>query len=517
MTDSAGNGNQKYTCAVTMADRGEACATAAWLAIRPLARTHIDSDLAHWNLPMSDLYDRLISERENPELLSRASAYGTAYLRDVDSRAVYPTHDAVDALSTFSEPLPPAGTDAAELLATLHTHGSPATVAQMGGRYFGMVNGGVIPAALAARVLGDHWDQNPALYALSPVAATLEQVCEDWLTDLLGLPADTALGVVSGSSIAIFSALAAARWRLLNNLGWDVNARGLLGAPALRVITSTHTHGTVKKAIALLGFGLDNIEWVEVDEQGRLDADRMPDLDASCLVILQAGNVNSGAFDPFARLCRRARDVGAWVHVDGAFGLWAAANPAMAELTAGLADADSWSADGHKTLNTPYDNGLVLTRDRDALINALQLSGDYVVWGAARDNMLYTPEMSRRARGVELWAALKSLGCEGVAELVQTLHDRACQFATELPAAGFRVLNNVVYNQVLVKAASDEQTDAVIAAVQRSGECWVGGSSWFGERVMRISVCNWRTTPHDVTRSVAAMSKALDAVSSTAS
>ncbi|MEM7378026.1 MAG: pyridoxal-dependent decarboxylase [Pseudomonadota bacterium] len=458
---------------------------------------------------MRPLIDRLRRERQQPELLQQASAYGAAYLDQVDARRVYPEDGAVDALAGFREPLPASGTPATSVLDTLHHLGSPGTVAQLGGRYFGMVNGGVLPAALAARVLGDHWDQNPALYALSPTVATLEDVCETWLNALLGLPEETTLGVVSGSSIAIFSALAAARWRLLHNAGWDVNAQGLWGAPRLRVITSTHTHGTVKKAIALLGFGLDAVEWVEVDREGRLDPARLPELDARCLVILQAGNVNSGAFDPFEVVCERARAAGAWVHIDGAFGLWAAANPAMTALTGGMATAHSWSADGHKTLNTPYDSGLVFSADREALVGALQLSGDYVVWGTARDNMLYTPEMSRRARGVELWAALKSLGREGVAELVQTLHERAAQFASELPATGLTVLNEVVFNQVLVCADSDAKTDALIEALQRSGDCWVGGSSWFGRRVMRISVCNWCTTAEDVSRTVDAMHRAL--------
>ncbi|MEM9603709.1 MAG: aminotransferase class V-fold PLP-dependent enzyme [Pseudomonadota bacterium] len=458
---------------------------------------------------MRPVIDRLRREREQPELLRQAGAYGAAYLEQVDARRVYPDDDAVAALTGFQEPLPTDGTPAASVLDALHTLGSPGTVAQLGGRYFGMVNGGVLPAALAARVLGDHWDQNPALYALSPTVATLEDVCETWLNTLLDLPENTTLGVVSGSSIAIFAALAAARWRLLQNAGWDINARGLWGAPRLRVITSSHTHGTVKKAIALLGFGLDGVEWVEVDAEGRLDLAHLPELDAHCLVILQAGNVNSGAFDPFDTVCDRARAAGAWVHIDGAFGLWAAANPAMADLTRGMALANSWSADGHKTLNTPYDSGLVFSADREALVGALQLSGDYVVWGSARDNMLYTPEMSRRARGVELWAALKSLGRAGVAELVQSLHERAVQFADALPATGLQVLNDVVFNQVLVCADSDAETDALIAALQRSGECWVGGSSWFGRRVMRISVCNWCTTAEDVSRTVDAMRRAL--------
>ncbi len=458
---------------------------------------------------MSTLLNRLRKEREDSSLTTRAADHGAAYLSTVDSRTVYPSPGAIAQLATFHEPLPQGGTDAHDLLDTLHSVGSPGTVAQMGGRYFGMVNGGVLPAALAARLLGDHWDQNPALYALSPTVATLEDICEQWLGELLDLPDGTAMGLVSGSSLAIVSALAAARWRLLSELGWDINARGLNGAPALRVITSTHTHGTVKKAVAMLGFGLDSIEWVDVDAQGRLNADTLPKLDNHCLIILQAGNVNSGAFDPFERVCSLAREAGAWVHVDGAFGLWAAACEDMRELTVGLNKANSWSADSHKTLNTPYDSGMVLTRDREALVNALQLSGDYVMWGEARDNMLYTPDMSRRARAIELWAALKSLGRDGVDELVQTLHTRAKQFAAELPTAGFEVLNDVVYNQVLVRAVDDQTIDSVIDRVQRSGVCWVGGSSWFDQRVMRISVCNWCTTSHDVSRSVAAMAEAL--------
>lgn len=390
------------------------------------------------------------------------------------------------------------------MLQQLHEIGSPATVAQTGGRYFGFVNGGVVPASLAARWLSDFWDQNTALQVMSPIAAKLESVCEGWLRELLGLPDRVVAGFVSGSSVAILCGLAAGRWRLLQYAGWDVNKRGLNGAPAIRVVAGRHAHGTVLKAIAVLGLGTDNIEWVEVDEQGRMCADCLPELDDRTLLILQAGNVASGAFDPFAKICAKAREAGSWVHIDGAFGLWAAGSEQLRHLTDGVELGNSWSVDGHKTLNTPYDSGIALCDDREALVAALQASGSYIEYGEQRDGMLYTPEMSRRARAVELWAALKFLGREGVDELVLGLHQRAVQAADELRAAGFEILNDVVFNQVLIACESDELTQRIMQLAQQSGECWAGGSQWFGRAVIRLSVCSWVTTAEDISRTVRA-------------
>jgi glutamate/tyrosine decarboxylase-like PLP-dependent enzyme len=404
--------------------------------------------------------------------------------------------------------MPQLPSAAENVLRQLHRNGSPATVAQTGGRYFGFVNGNSVPAGLAARWLADTWDQNAALQVMSPIAAKLEQVCEGWLCELLGLPEETVAGFVGGTSVATLCGLAAARFFLLERLDWDVNAKGLFGAPPIRVVTSEQAHGSVYKALALIGIGRDNIELVSVDSEGRIDVASVPALDSRTLLILQAGNVNSGSFDDCETLCARARETGAWVHVDGAFGLWAAASEQKRYLTKGIEQADSWSVDGHKTLNTPYDCGIVLCRHRDALMSALQASGSYLQFSDTRDGMSYVPDMSRRARGVELWATLKYLGSHGVAELVDGLCDRATQFAEGLCAQGFRILNDVVFNQVLVACDSSEETQATVEHIQRSGVCWCGTTTWFGETAIRISVCSWATTAEDVERSIAAFVEA---------
>ncbi len=451
-----------------------------------------------------DIRKRMFDEMGNMNAFDAARDAAYSYAGQAFERNVFPDQQALENLSRFDEPLPDEPGDALEILRQLDTWGSPATVAQIGGRYFGLVNGGVIPAALAVRWLTDFWDQNTPLYLASPVASRLEQVTEGWLRELLGLPDGSVAGFVSGSSLSILCGLAAARQRNFARLGWDFNHRGFTGAPRLRLIAGRQAHGTVSKAIALLGFGLDNVEWVQADSQGRIDSGQVPELDKSSILLLQAGNVNSGAFDNFEILCGKARDAGAWVHVDGAFGLWAAGSERMKHLTRGIELADSWSFDGHKTLNTPYDSGVIMCRDRDALVNALHASGAYITWSNNRDSMLHTPEMSRRARIFELWAALKYLGKAGVDDLVYGLHLRARQFAQELEQQGFEVLNDVVFNQVLVASGSDAETDKIIERIQHSGECWVGGTLWCERRVIRISVCSWATTADDVSRSVRA-------------
>ena len=453
-------------------------------------------------------------EQQSKSLLEQAKGYAYEYADGAAQRNVFPSKQALANLEQFVEDLPASSGDATAILKQLHEYGSPATTAQTGGRYFGFVNGGILPVTLATKWLSDFWDQNTALYAMSPIASKLEEICERWLRQLFGLPDSTVAGFVSGTSSAILCGLAAARYRLLQNQGWDFNQQGHNGAPALRIIAGRHIHGAVTKAVALLGFGLDNIEWVEGDDQGRILPEQLPQLDGSCIVLLQAGNVNSGSFDPFDGICDRANEVGAWVHIDGAFGLWAGATKRLKHLTQGMEKAHSWSVDGHKTLNTPYDSGILLCRDRDALIMALQASGAYLNFSKNRDGMLYTPEMSRRARAIELWAALKYLGADGVDELVYGMHERALQFAEELGAAGFEILNDVVFNQVIVAPADkDAETDKILAAIQDSGECWVGGSVWQGKKVIRVSVCSWVTSPEDVSRSVQAFIKARDTIS----
>jgi glutamate/tyrosine decarboxylase-like PLP-dependent enzyme len=439
-----------------------------------------------------------------------AQEFAHQYLDQVLDRHVFPTPTGVAPLETFAETLPEKTSTAVATINFLAQHGADATIPGLGGRYFGFVTGSALPAGLAAKQLGTFWDQNAAMYVMSPVASQLETVVEGWLRDLFNLPAETRAGFVSGTSMANFCGLAAARYRLLKRQGWDVNQRGLWGAPPLRIVTSKEAHSTVKKAISLLGFGQENIEWVEVDDQGCLITGELPQLDERTILILQAGNVNTGAFENFELLCQRAKEKGAWVHVDGAFGLWANASQRLKHLTGGMEEASSWAVDGHKTLNTPYDCGLVLCADGDALAAALHMTGDYIITSEARDGMYFTPEMSRRSRVIELWACMKFLGREGIDQLITTLHDRARQFAQGLrESPGFEVINDVVFNQVLVACKTDELTGRVLEKIQELRVCWVGGSRWQNRRVIRVSVCSWATTERDVDLSIASFAEAL--------
>lgn len=456
--------------------------------------------------------DQMRSDLADKAVFEQARSYAYDYMDKVSDRSVTPSEEALKGLGIFDEPLPERSCSPSEILRLLHENGSPATIAQTAGRYFGFVNGSSTPAALAAKWLSDVWDQNAALYVISPIASQLEAVCEKWVGGLLGLPEETAAGFVSGTSIATACGLAAGRNEILKRQGWDVTSKGLFGAPPVRVVLGEQAHATVFKALALIGLGRDRVERVPVDDQGRMLADKMPELDANTLVVAQAGNVNSGAFDPLDEICEKARKAGAWVHIDGAFGLWAAASNTKRHLTKGIEKADSWSVDAHKTLNAPYDCGIILCKNRNALITSLQATGSYILYSDKRDGMLYTPEMSRRARGIELWATLRFFGRNGVEELVDGLCDRALQFAELLSVNGFRIKNDVVFNQVLVACDSPEDTKSVLENIQKSGECWCGGAVWKGEPVIRISVCSWATTPQDVERSVDAFVKARNEV-----
>ncbi len=446
------------------------------------------------------------------DLFEQAKSYAYDYMDGVFERNVFPTETALKNLVAFDEPLPAAPGDPTAMLHMLHEYGSPATVTHTGGRYFGLVVGSVFPPVMAAKWLADAWDQISTLYVSSPVLSKLETVCEKWLLELLGLPEGCVAGFVSGTSMATLCGLAAGRHEILKRAGWDVNSQGLFGAPPLRVVVGAEAHGTVFKALALLGLGKDRVEMVPVDEQGRMIAARVPELDRNTLVILQAGNVNSGSFDPLDEICDRANAAGAWVHIDGAFGLWAAASAEKHHLTRGLEKADSWSVDGHKTLNTPYDSGIILCKQPEALAAAMQATGSYILYSENRDGMLYTPEMSRRSRGVELWATLKTIGKSGVEDLVNGLCARAGQFASQISAHGFHVLNEIVFNQVLVACNSPEETFATLKNLQQSGECWCGSANWHNTPVIRVSVCSWATTSEDIERSVAAFVKAREAV-----
>ena len=445
---------------------------------------------------------------DREDLLTNASERGARYLRGIRQRSVAPNETAVAALQRFAEPLPSGPTDAAEVLKQLDVVGSPATMANAGGRFFGFVNGGSVPAALAANVLAAAWDQNAALRVMSPVAAALEDVAIGWIRELLGLPGEAAGSFVTGATMANMTCLMAARHALLAKCGWDVEAQGLFGAPAFQVIVGDEVHASLRKALAMAGLGRDRVMSVPTDSQGRMRSDAFPKLTAPALICIQAGNVNTGAFDPAHEICAAAQDSGSWVHVDGAFGLWAACAPERAYLMAGFGEADSWATDAHKWLNVPYDSGLAFVRDGASLYQALNLQAAYLTPGALRDPMQWTPESSRRARGIEVWAALKSLGRAGLADLVERTCKHAERFAEGLRAAGHSVLNDVVINQVLVRFKDDETTQAVIEAVQRDGTCWCGGTVWHGQRAMRISVSSWLTDEEDVEWSLDAILRA---------
>jgi glutamate/tyrosine decarboxylase-like PLP-dependent enzyme len=442
-------------------------------------------------------------EADATTLLADAAWRAARYLAGLQHRSVAPSPEALAGLARLAPSFPEQGLAAERVLALLDEAGSPATLATAGPRFFGFVIGGALPAALAASALAAAWDQNAGLRATSPVAAALEDAAIAWLLDVLGLPAGTGVGFVTCATTANWSGLAAARHALLARQGWNVEARGLIGAPPLRVVVGDEVHVSMLKALALVGLGSERVERVPVDGQGRMRADAVPDLDERTILCLQAGNVNTGAFDPAGPIIERARAAGAWVHVDAAFGLWARASPSLAPLAAGLEGACSWATDAHKWLNVPYDCGLVFCRDAAALRAAMRPPGAaYLAEGEAREPDQYVPEFSRRARGIEVWAALLSLGRRGLSDLIDRTCAHARRFASGLRADGHQVLNDVVLNQVLVSFGSPVRTRRVIEEVQRGGVLWCGGSVWQGHTAMRISVSGWATTAADVERSL---------------
>lgn len=438
-------------------------------------------------------------------LLTETSQRAMRYLADLPERNVAPTPAAIQQLQKFDEPLPDQPSDPLATLRLLDEFGSPATVATAGPRYFGFVTGGSVPAALAANWLAGAWDNNGGLAIMSPITARLEEIALRWLVDLLGLPTGTGGGFVTGATMANFTAICAARHALLQRQGWDVEAQGLFDAPPLTVVVGDEVHVSVLKALALAGLGRERVVRVPVDGQGRMRVDALPALNERTLLITQAGNVNTGACDPIREICARAQGSGTWVHVDGAFGLWAAATPSRSHLVEGVAAADSWATDGHKWLNVPYDSGIVFCRNADALRGAMGSSAAYLIQGDSREPYHFTPEMSRRARGVEVWAALRSLGRAGVAEMIERNCQCAALFASGLRDAGYEILNEVVLNQVMVSFGDDVRTREVISAVQNEGTCWAGGTTWRSRAAMRISVSSWATTFDDVERSLEAM------------
>jgi glutamate/tyrosine decarboxylase-like PLP-dependent enzyme len=438
-------------------------------------------------------------------LLFSAVERAVQYLSELDNRAVSPAPDAIARLAELGGPLPDEPSDPNALLALLDEIGSAATTATAGGRYFGFVVGGTLPAALAANWLATAWDNDAGMSIVSPVGAAVEEIARGWLLDVLRLPAESGIGFVTGGTMANLACLAAARNAVLGRAGWDVEANGLFGAPPVTVVVGDEAHVSIFKALGLLGFGRERVVRVPVDRQGRMLADGLPALDGPAIVCAQAGNVNTGAIDPVGEIAAWIKGSGAWLHVDGAFGLWAAAAPERAHLVAGVDAADSWAVDAHKWLNVPYDSGIAIVRDGEALRRAMAAGASYLVASDTREPDQYTPEMSRRARGVEVWAALRSLGRSGLAGLIERCCRHASRFADGLRAAGYEILNDVTLNQVLVSFGDDATTRRVIAAIQADGTCWCGGTTWQGRSAMRISVSSWATTDQDVERSLEAM------------
>jgi glutamate/tyrosine decarboxylase-like PLP-dependent enzyme len=446
------------------------------------------------------------------ELLDAAAAHAAAFLESLPERPVRPDAGPAAMRETLPAALPEDPIDARRVLDELVAAADPGVIAMPSPRFFGFVIGGALPAALTADWMVSAWDQPAGLASPTPAAAVIEEIAGAWVLDLLRLPAGASFAFVTGCQMAHATALAAARHRLLERAGWDVEADGLAGAPRIRVLAGEERHVTVDRALRLIGLGTACVEPVPVDERGAMLAgplaERLAAGDGPALVCAQAGNVNTGAVDPLDPICDAAREAGAWVHVDGAFGLWAAASPSRRELLRGCERADSWATDAHKWLNVPYDCGIVVVADRAAHRAAMAVQAAYLQQGEeVREAMDWTPEFSRRARSVPVYAALRSLGRSGVAELVDRLCDCAERFADRLGAEpGLEVLAQGL-NQVLVRPQGD--VDAIVRAIQEDGTCWVSGTTWRGVRCIRISVCNWQTTFADVDRSVDAISAQL--------
>lgn len=439
------------------------------------------------------------------ELLAEAARRAGRYVEDVHRRPVVPTPTGLAGLDRFVEQLPEHPSDPRHTLALLDDAGSPATVASTGPRYFGFVTGGTLPIALAAGWLGMAWDQNAALPVMSPVAARLHEITRAWLVQLFGLPETTAAAFVSGATMANVAALTAARDHQLSTLGWDVQSHGLCGAPQLTIVVGERAHSTLFKALGLIGLGRDRVHRVPADDQGRLRAELLPHVDGPAVVCAQAGEVNTGAFDPFPDVATWAREHNAWLHIDGAFGLWALADPTRRHLADGLAEADSWATDAHKWLNVGYDSGIVLVRNPQHLQRSFASVAGYLPLEDGFEAMHHTPQSSQRARQVEIWAALRCLGRTGLAELVATCCRQARRISLALAQSGLDILNDVVLNQVLVSAGDDETTRHLIAAIQADGTCWCGPTTWNGRLAMRISVSGWNTTDRDADRSAEAI------------
>ncbi|MET9269058.1 aminotransferase class V-fold PLP-dependent enzyme [Kribbella sp. NPDC003557] len=453
--------------------------------------------MVDWEGPLTEAYER-----------------ATAYLDGLPERRVGPRASASELREALGGPLPAGPTDPRKVVARLAEGVEDGLLPSGSGRFFGFVFGGATPASLAADWLTATWDQNAGLYAASPAAAVVEEVAAAWLVELYGLPTGTSVGFVTGAQMANFTGLAAARHEVLRRAGWDVERDGLVGAPPIRVLAGAERHDTIDRALRFLGLGTNCIVPIAVDDQGRMRVDALDEAltdDVPQIVCAQVGNVNTGAIDPLPQICARAHEHGAWVHVDGAFGLWAAVSEQLSPLVDGIELADSWASDAHKWLNVPYDSGLVLCAHPEPHRAAMSIRAAYLIQdeNGERDPLDYNPEFSRRARGIPVYAAIRALGRSGIAEIVDRSHAMALRFAGALRTEGVEVLNEVVLNQVLVRFGDDELTRRVVTAVQREGTCWMSGTTWQGRAAMRISVTNWTTDEADIDRSAAAVIRCL--------
>lgn len=464
---------------------------------------------------------------DRSDLLKRTADLALEFLEGLPERRVGPVISIDELRVSLGGPLPEQGEDPRETIEHLVRAADPGLVAMPGPRYFGFVIGGHVPAALAADWLTSTWDQNAGLYVTSPANAVVEEVAAGWLLEILGLPRTASVGFTTGCMMANFTALAAARHSVLARVGWDVERRGLYDAPEIDVVVSGEAHVTIHAALQMLGLGRDRVKRVATDSQGRMREDSLREVLKVCfgplIVCAQAGNVNTGSFDPLeeiADLVHNHRGAGGWLHVDGAFGLWAAASPPLAPLVQGAGLADSWATDGHKWLNVPYDSGIVIVNDPESHRQAMTIAAPYLIQteGRERDPFDYVPEFSRRARGFTVWAALRSLGRQGIAEMVERCCAMARRFEERLQGEpGVEILNDVVLNQVLVRfhpadgGDSDAFTREVVSRVQADGTCWLSGTTWHGIGAMRISVSNWSTSEEDVDQSAAAILRAMRA------
>ncbi|WP_445362724.1 pyridoxal phosphate-dependent decarboxylase family protein [Microbulbifer sp. ANSA003] len=445
------------------------------------------------------------------EVLSLAARYAEEYVSDIRDRRVSPSAFDIDQMQFFNSDLARAGEPAEAVVESLHRYGSPATVASTGGRFFGLVVGGATPASMGAAVMNAVWDQVAVLEASAPSAIYLERIAANWILELLTLPVESSVGFTTGSSMANMVCLAAARNTLYQKLNIDLAKSGLAGAPLLRIVVSEQSHVTVHKALSILGFGMDQVIKAPCDEQGRVRADTFPEVDETTIICLQAGNVNSGSFDPFVDIIPEAKSKGAWVHVDGAFGLWAAASPAKSVLTTGVEQADSWAVDAHKWLNTPYDCGLAICRKPGSVHNVMTTQAPYLQVGSLVPPKDMVPEFSRRARGVEVWAAIQEMGPKGVAAMIDRCCIHAQHLCEGLAEMGYEILNDVVLNQVVATIGTAEDIQEIVRTIQEEGVCWFGTTTWRGKTALRISISSWATTDNDIALTLDAICRATEA------